>query len=263
MTRSLVRSELVDAIVRLHDHTPAPFDLFITETLRAMEFPVREDPPANEVADAVRAVTHVYWAAVADEEPFFDILGPVFSEVSSHGRRQQSGQFFTPWDLSVLCVEMTLGGWEPRINPDSEDGLWGVYEPACGAGAMLLAFLHTIHKRHGPDALLLWRALAQDVDRTVARTCALQVLSTLTRNGWGLGEIRIEHGDTLRMQTFEVVLSGEAKRRHPALDELRATAAAVEVVRRAVDAVASDGRPPRADDRGQYLLLPPSDAEAA
>ena len=264
MTQPLVNAGLVKSITELHRATSAPFDLFVTETLRGMGMPMREDPPADDVADELRAIALQYFAAVEEAEPFFDILGPVYSEVSSAGRRQQSGQFFTPWALSVMSVEMTLGDWTPRINPNSDDGLWSVLEPTCGAGAMLLAFLHHIQSRHGPDALLLWSALAIDVDRTVARTCALQVMTTLARFGWGIGRIRIEHGDTLRMKTFERIIDGEAKRRHPALLELRGAAAAVAIAHHAVDQVFAEHRTsPRANDAGQYLLLPPDSEEAA
>ena len=48
-----------------------------------------------------------------------------------------AGQFFTPYDVCRCMAEITF---DPKLHPDME-GFISVSDPACGAGATLLAFL--------------------------------------------------------------------------------------------------------------------------
>lgn len=204
------REHLVSRILDLHHHDGDPYRLFVTEAMRTVGFPMRDPEPAEDVAEEVRAVVLDYLAMVEAAAPFFDMLGPVYSEVSSRGRRARSGQFFTPWELSLLMVQMNLGDWTPEPNPTDPRGLWTVLEPAAGAGAMVLALLTIVLERHGPEALRLWGITAVDVDQVLARTCALQVMVTLARHNWAVGRIEVIHGNSISMETFGVVLDAEA-----------------------------------------------------
>ena len=71
---------------------------------------------------------------------------------------------------------------------------------------MVLAVLSVILERYGPEALLLWDVDATDVDLTCARTCALQVLATLSLRGWSIGRIVVRHANSLSLEEFGVVL---------------------------------------------------------
>ncbi|WP_373054313.1 N-6 DNA methylase [Thioalkalivibrio sp.] len=204
MTPAKLADQIRDVRYR---HGGDPFDLFVVETMREIGIPVREDPPSEEVAEEVRPLTQAYLEMAHAAPEFEDILGPTYMAYRE-GAKAFAGQFFTPPDVCRMMVEMTLGDWEPRPHP--EGGLWRLLEPACGSGAMLLAAYHHLLQRHGPEALRLWYSEAWDVDRTLARTCALQVLITLARHNWALGEIRVIHGDTLRMEVRSVVLHAEA-----------------------------------------------------
>lgn len=204
------RDQLVNRILDLHHHDGDPYRLFVTEAMRTVGFPMRDPEPAEDVAEEVRPVVLDYFRMVAAAAPFFDVLGPVYSEVSSRGRRSRTGQFFTPWELSLLMVQKNLGDWQPAPNPDDARGLWTVLEPAAGAGAMILALLSTVLERHGPEALRLWDITAVDVDQVLARTCALQVMLTLASHNWAVGRIQVIHGNSLSLETFGVVLDAEA-----------------------------------------------------
>jgi hypothetical protein len=203
---------LVRGILDLHYHASDPFRVFITAVLRRIGYPyqLQEPEPHPGIADDLDALIQEYFKAVAAAPPFLDILGPVYTDVSSAGRKSRAGQFFTPWALSLMMSQMTLGDWKPEPNPDNADGRWTLLEPTVGSGGMLLAALAHVVDRHGPDALRLWDITAMDVDLDLARTCALQVLVTLAYHGWALGRIQILHHNTLSMETYGVILDAEA-----------------------------------------------------
>lgn len=74
------------------------------------------------------------------EDGFDDYLGQLYmlSDTSS----KKAGQFFTPYSVSKLSAEMTLGGSD-KLNED----IITLYEPACGSGGMVLAFMDTLNSR--------------------------------------------------------------------------------------------------------------------
>ena len=55
-----------------------------------------------------------------------------------------AGQFFTPYDVCRCMAEITF---DPKLHPDME-GFISVSDPACGAGATLLAFLNVCKRRN-------------------------------------------------------------------------------------------------------------------
>jgi hypothetical protein len=84
-----------------------------------------------------------------------DFLGDVF--MSAECGNDWHGQFFTPWHLCELMARMTVG----EATPDPAKRLT-IAEPACGAGAMLLAAGGILREREfGP---LDWWFSATDID---------------------------------------------------------------------------------------------------
>lgn len=75
--------------------------------------------------------------AAQSEQPV-DFLGQCFMdlELSSHWH----GQFFTPIHLCQAMASVTLGDGAEAKRQIEETGLLTVQEPACGAGAMVIAF---------------------------------------------------------------------------------------------------------------------------
>ncbi|QHV99255.1 N-6 DNA methylase [Spirosoma endbachense] len=65
-----------------------------------------------------------------------DVLGELFHELELHN--QHAGQFFTPYGLCEMMAKMTFDkGIQRTID---EKGHMTLQEPACGSGAMVIAF---------------------------------------------------------------------------------------------------------------------------
>lgn len=73
-----------------------------------------------------------------------DVLGYVFSELELHNK--SAGQFFTPDGLCKVMAKLTIKPDEARAAIDQR-GFVTVMEPACGAGAMVIALAE--HLREG------------------------------------------------------------------------------------------------------------------
>ena len=110
-----------------------------------------------------------------------DVLGQIYMN-SGMGSRT-SGQFFTPWHLSVLSAEVSV----PEPGPD---GLYRVYEPSCGAGGMIIALACVLQKK-GINYQKCMKVVAQDLDWKGVYMCYLQ-LSLL-----GIRAVVVQ-GDTLQ-----------------------------------------------------------------
>ena len=118
-----------------------------------------------------------------EEDPEQDFLGEMFMalELGSHWK----GQFFTPYSICQLMSAMTI---DDRAQQIQERGWAGIHDPCCGAGALLIAARNEMVKRGlGPRQALY---VAQDIDRTAALMCYLQ-LSLLGCAGY------VVVGDTL------------------------------------------------------------------
>lgn len=196
-------AELKDALAGLRHYVSDPFGVFVAEAARALGLVVSDPPPPDEAEPDVRRALVAYERAVLEAEPFRDVLGAVYMEHTSRSKAQGMGQFFTPWELSVLAARMTLADWRPE--PKADGSLWSLSEPACGSGGMLLAAFSYLVEEHGPAALHVWRAVAVDKDPGLARTCAVQVYANLAARCWGIGEMVVLCGDTLRMDGFTTV----------------------------------------------------------
>lgn len=78
------------------------------------------------------------------------------------------GQFFTPYNVCQMMAEMTIGNVVPQVK---ERGYITINDPACGAGATLIAGVHAAAKQL-MKAGFNWQnhilVTAQDIDYTVA-----------------------------------------------------------------------------------------------
>ncbi|KQY83742.1 hypothetical protein ASD24_29485 [Paenibacillus sp. Root52] len=112
-----------------------------------------------------------------EEQPEQDFLGDLFMrlELSNHWR----GQFFTPYHVCQLMSQMQIGDLSQSI---SEKGYITVNDPACGAGATLIAFANEARSRNlNYQQSILFTA--QDIDQTAALMCYIQ-LSLLGCGGY-------------------------------------------------------------------------------
>jgi len=101
-----------------------------------------------------------------------DFLGEVFGELELGNAAR--GQFFTPSELCRLMAAQTVGTREELQALVDQRGYIRVHEPACGAGAMLIAFAEEFAAR-GFSRSRQMHIVAIDVDRRAALMCYLQL----------------------------------------------------------------------------------------
>lgn len=87
-----------------------------------------------------------------------DWLGEIYMdlEISS----ADNGQFFTPYHISQLMADLSFSEKEELLN---ERDWIGYYEPACGAGSLIIAFAQSMEKRgyNYQQQLVAW---CEDID---------------------------------------------------------------------------------------------------
>ena len=110
---------------------------------------------------------------------YSDVLGRVYMDGGMGNGR--TGQFFTPYSLCKATAKVV------NSQPDP-DGLYRIYEPACGAGAMIIALVDCIRSNGGDIGKV--RVWAQDLDFRAVYMCYVQ-LSLI-----GIDAI-VTQGDTL------------------------------------------------------------------
>lgn len=99
-----------------------------------------------------------------------DFLGELYHCLNL---QQQKGQFFTPYDISHFMAELAYGDGNAEAEL-AQKGYLSVSDPACGAGAMLIAFANVL-KTHGINFQRKTLFVAQDIDVTSTRMCYLQL----------------------------------------------------------------------------------------
>lgn len=101
-----------------------------------------------------------------DEDPDQDFLGEMFMalELGSH----RKGQFFTPYSVCRLMAAMTVSDRKTQMQ---ERGWSSINDPCCGA-LLIAARNEMVRAGMGPRQMLY---VAQDIDRTAALMCYLQL----------------------------------------------------------------------------------------
>lgn len=103
--------------------------------------------------------------AMALEKDMEDVLGNIYM-MSGMGSKA-SGQFFTPFHLSELVAECSVGDAD-------EDGRYRIHEPSCGGGGMVIAAAKVL-KARGIDYQKKMDVVAQDLDWKGVYMCYLQL----------------------------------------------------------------------------------------
>lgn len=125
-------------------------------------------------------------AEALERDPEQDFLGVMFQdlELNSHWH----GQFFTPYHVCKFMAQVVnVDGDQAEIE---EKGYISVNDPACGAGALLIAAANA-YRASGINYQTSVLFVAQDIDFTAAMMCYIQ-LSLLGCSGY------VIVGDTLR-----------------------------------------------------------------
>ena len=105
-----------------------------------------------------------------DENPDQDFLGELFMALNLGN--EHNGQFFTPYNVCKMTAKMTYGkDLEMKI---AQKGWVSVYDPACGAGALLVAFANECRLQNlNYQTSVLF--VAQDIDYIVGCMCYIQL----------------------------------------------------------------------------------------
>lgn len=100
-----------------------------------------------------------------------DVLGAVFGQLELSNTSR--GQFFTPFELCRLMARLQIGdGADARAIIDRE-GYVSASEPACGAGAMIIALAEAMHDA-GINYQRHLHVVAVDVDPRAAHMAYVQ-----------------------------------------------------------------------------------------
>ena len=98
-----------------------------------------------------------------------DFLGELYMALKLGN--DHAGQFFTPYSVCRCMAEMTSTGLSARVE---RDGWISVNDPACGAGALLVAFANAcLRQKINYQTSVLF--VAQDIDYIVGLMCYLQL----------------------------------------------------------------------------------------
>lgn len=105
-----------------------------------------------------------------EENPDQDFLGDLFMALELGN--EHKGQFFTPYSVCRMTAKMTYGkDLEAKID---QRGWVSVNDPACGAGALLVAFANECRLQHtNYQTSVLF--VAQDIDHVVGCMCYIQL----------------------------------------------------------------------------------------
>jgi hypothetical protein len=106
------------------------------------------------------------------EGPPDDVLGRLFTELELHNA--DLGQFFTPFELCQLMARMQIGDGARMREAVERHGFVTVSEPACGAGAMMIAFADAM-RESGIEPQRHMHATCQDIDSRGVHMCYLHL----------------------------------------------------------------------------------------
>lgn len=104
-----------------------------------------------------------------EENPNQDFLGELYMNLNLGN--DHAGQFFTPYSVCRAMAEITSSDIKNQVKKK----MWvSVNDPACGAGATLIAFANYCLE-HGVNYQQHCLFVAQDIDYTVACMCYIQL----------------------------------------------------------------------------------------
>lgn len=103
------------------------------------------------------------------EDGLNDCLGQLFMalELSDHWK----GQYFTPYEVAYLMAELGCGDVAALVE---EHGYFAANEPACGAGAMVIALADCVRNK-GLNYQRCLHVTAQDLDETAVHMSYIQL----------------------------------------------------------------------------------------
>lgn len=107
-----------------------------------------------------------------EENPDQDVLGEIYMALGLGS--SELGQFFTPYDVCKMMAKMVVGNKEFNENEIAKRGYVSVNEPACGAGATIIALLNA-YREMGINYQTDVFVMAQDLSYITALMCYIQL----------------------------------------------------------------------------------------
>lgn len=131
------------------------------------------------------------YSKAVSENPYRDILGEIYQELSSSYGKKSFGQYFTPDTVAMMMAQI-----ETSDTPLDGERIVRVFEPAIGSGVMLLAFVRCVLAKR-PDKLRTMSFSGIDLDSTCVKMATLQLLANNMLHAGNIGEIAVYQGNTL------------------------------------------------------------------
>lgn len=130
-----------------------------------------------------------YLHAVAEAPPFTDVFCELHQTLVGS---KYLDQHFTPPDIAALVSELA-SSHHRRFPPKGRQ----IYEPCCGSGALLLAYLAKTLKDDGRDGLARLHVEGNDLDPLCSLMTATRIFANEVAHGAVIGAVRITVGNAL------------------------------------------------------------------
>ena len=121
-----------------------------------------------------------------EDTPYQDLLGNIHMDLLGEKGKQHNGEFHTPPSICTFMAQLTMAQ-----HQWPEHGEMTVCEPACGAGAQILALAEVV----GKERLHRLRVQAIDISSLACDMCFIN--TTL----WGIPTVVI-HGNSLSCESW-------------------------------------------------------------
>lgn len=103
---------------------------------------------------------------------FNDYLGELY--MLSNTSNSQTGQFFTPYDISKVCAEVTINKVHVKEYME-QDKILTVLEPACGAGGIVIATADVLYNKYNFNISRNLLVQCSDIDSRCIHMTYLQL----------------------------------------------------------------------------------------
>lgn len=144
--------------------------------------------------------------AALDDNPEQDFLGDIYTKLDLQDEGRQ--QFFTPYCVCQAMADITMNNVVELVE---KQGYITICDPCCGAGATLIAAIHSAKKQLKKTNLNFQNHVlvaAQDIDEIVALMCYIQLsllgVAAYIKVGNSLSEPMAE-GDSLENYWFTLM----------------------------------------------------------
>ena len=187
-------SNLLSALIKADRiHSPDVWFTYLLDDVLAGFYRKLKTPWSTQEHDVLFELSALY-AAEVKNNPFRDVLGDVYQELSSHYKAKGLGQYFTPWPVAQMMSMFA----QPDMSK-FEEGPISLHEPTCGSGVMVLAFLDRLHQ-HDPTALERVELCLIDADIVCCKMVTVQILANMLINNLSIKSFEVLHGNALTLE---------------------------------------------------------------